>query len=132
VKTGTRMHPQCSQAPWYTQETEEALWASGVRSDFNSGQPVDHSGPGLSRAYNPSNTRSNSEGLPTNFWSANGLADGIDRTWVGPSPFGPDSFLSLKVGGGLGAEPPAAASAAAGVASLSGGEAPGGAPSCAR
>jgi hypothetical protein len=38
----------------------------GVRSDSNSGEPVDHSGPGLSKAHNSSNTRSNAEGLPTN------------------------------------------------------------------
>jgi hypothetical protein len=41
--------------------------ASGVRSDCNSGEPVAHSGPGLSRAHNSSNTRSNAEGLPTKF-----------------------------------------------------------------
>ena len=41
--------------------------ASGVRSDCNSGEPVAHSGPGLSKTYNSSNTRSNAEGLPTKF-----------------------------------------------------------------
>ena len=40
---------------------------AGCGLNPNSGQPVDHSGPGLSRAYNSSNTRSNAEGLPTNF-----------------------------------------------------------------
>jgi hypothetical protein len=55
------------------------MWASGVRSDSNSGQPVANSGPGLSRANNSSDARSNAEGLPSSsqpksWWGCGGRA----------------------------------------------------------
>lgn len=57
-----------------------ARWASGVRSESNSGLPVTHSGPGLSRARNPSDARSKPEGLSSSPQPKSG------RGWRGQSP----------------------------------------------
>jgi hypothetical protein len=56
--------------------TRSRTGASGVRSESNSGQPVDHSGPGLSRANNSGDSRSKTGGLPSSSQPKSGPGGG--------------------------------------------------------
>ncbi len=61
--------------PLHAEKWKNTLRARGVRSDPNSRQPVDHSGPMLSRARNLINARSKPESLPSRFQLRTGICD---------------------------------------------------------